>query len=140
MAIRRQYQTRQQAAVAGLFQTEPSRCVTAPEVCALLLQQGTRVSLATVYRALSRLCEEGTLRLFPADQSGEAARYQSALCHEEHLHIRCTECGAISHLCCDEVQAFARHLAQNHGYALREDKTMLYGVCESCRAKKEDRT
>ena len=71
----------------------------------------------------------------PPHESGEAARYQHSPCTESHLHIRCVHCGALAHLHCDEVEAFARHLGQHHGFTLDESQTILYGLCEACQEK-----
>ena len=86
-----------------------------------------------MYRAISRLCQTGRLRRYAPHESGEAARYQHSPCTQSHLHIRCVDCGALAHLHCDEVEAFARHLGQHHGFTLDESQTVLYGLCEACR-------
>ena len=77
----------------------------------------------------------GRLRRYAPHESGEAARYQHSPCTQSHLHIRCVDCGALAHLHCDEVEAFARHLGQHHGFTLDESQTVLYGLCEACRKK-----
>lgn len=135
MAARGAYQTKQQEAVAELFHQTPEACLTAEEAYLKLEAQGASIGKTTVYRAMTRLCESGELRRYVPHESGEAARYQLNPCKESHLHIRCTCCGALEHLHCDEVEAFRRHLGQHHGFALDEGQTVLYGLCEACSRK-----
>ena len=139
MSARGSYQTRQQEAVARLFENQPDSCLTAEEAYQELEKELSREGLAigktTVYRAISRLCQTGRLRRYAPHESGEAARYQHSPCTQSHLHIRCVDCGALAHLHCDEVEAFARHLGQHHGFTLDESQTVLYGLCEACRKK-----
>ena len=137
MAQRGNYQTRQQEAVCELFASRPNECMTAEDAHQALLQTGLDVGKTTVYRAISRLCQAGRLRRYAPHESGEAARYQLSPCEHSHLHIRCLHCGALARLCCDEAQAFARHLGQRHGFTLDEGQTILYGCCEACREKNE---
>ncbi len=134
LPVRGQYQTRQKEAVAAYFRQRPEDCLTADELYAAL---GADVGMTTVYRAVSRLCEEGVLRRYAPQSAGGAALYQLNPCLESHMHIRCVACGKLTHLHCDEVHAFAAHLEQRHGFALDEGRTVLYGLCEDCARLRE---
>ena len=129
MAERGKYQTRQQEEIAEYFRERPEDCVTAEAVYSAL---GAKVGMTTVYRAVSRLCEEGVLRRYAAKTAGEPSLYQFNPCRESHLHIRCVDCGVLEHLRCDVVKTFSDHLQQHHGFVLDEGQTMLYGRCSAC--------
>ncbi|MBP3648230.1 MAG: transcriptional repressor [Clostridia bacterium] len=129
------YQTRQQEAVAALFERSPEACMTADEAYRKLLDTGMDVGKTTVYRAMTKLCDAGVLRRYAPQSSSEAAQYQYNPCRESHLHIRCASCGAMEHLHCDEVEAFAAHIRAHHGFQLDEGRTLLCGLCESCAQK-----
>lgn len=133
--LSRTYQTRRQEAVALLFSKQREACLTAEDAYQALLESGMDVGKTTVYRAITRLCQTGVLRRYAPQESGEAARYQFNPCTESHLHIRCIHCGALAHLHCDEVEAFAKHLNLHHGFTLDEGHTILYGCCEACQSK-----
>ena len=139
MATRGAYQTRQQEAVAALFQQRPADCLTPEEAYAALEGQGHEIGKTTVYRAIARLCENGVLRRYFSHESGEAALYQFNPCRESHLHIRCVGCGALEHLHCEEVEAFKAHLTQHHGFSLDEGQTVLYGLCEKCGRERREK-
>lgn len=137
MAGRGTYQTKQKEMVAEYFANRPDACVTAEDVYAAL---GADVGMTTVYRAVSRLCDEGFLRRYAPQGAGEASIYQLNPCQESHLHIRCVDCGKLAHLHCDVVHDFSEHLLGNHGFVLDEGQTVLYGHCEECekRARRTD--
>ena len=132
MTQRVAYQTRQQEAVERLFASHPEECLTPEEAYQALTSAGMDVGKTTVYRAITKLCQNGRLRRYASQERGEAAHYQYSPCTESHLHIRCIHCGALAHLHCEEVEAFAAHLNQHHGFTLDEGQTILYGCCERC--------
>ncbi|MDD3335599.1 MAG: transcriptional repressor [Eubacteriales bacterium] len=134
--MRGAYQTKQQDAVAALFNRRGEECLTAEEAYQALSARGLEIGKTTVYRAIARLCEEGALRRYAPQDSGDAARYQLNPCRESHLHIRCVQCGALAHLHCEEAEAFKKHLTLHHGFELDEGQTVLSGLCEQCASKK----
>ncbi|NLO84753.1 MAG: transcriptional repressor [Clostridiales bacterium] len=135
----RVYQTRQQKAVQKLFSARPEDCLTAEEAYDQLTIAGMEVGKTTVYRAITRLLEQGLLRRYAAQDSSEAASYQYNPCVDSHLHIRCMDCGVLEHLHCDEVEHFSAHLAHHHGFTLDEGQTMLYGLCKACQGKQQEK-
>ncbi len=138
MPQRGSYQTKQQEAVSALFAERSGECLTAEEAYRALCEAGLDVGKTTVYRAIARLCKSGRLRRYAPHESGEAALYQYDPCAQSHLHIRCVHCGALEHLHCAEVDAFARHLHLHHSFSLDEGRTILYGCCEACKGKEGD--
>ena len=46
--------------------------------------------------------------------------------------VKCERCGRIAHMCCDELPALYRHLAQEHGFTVDPNRTLLYGTCHDC--------
>lgn len=133
MSHRGSYQTRQQEALEALFAQHPGECLTADEAHRALIENGMDIGKTTVYRVITRLCQSGRLRKYVSHDSGGAAQFQYNPCQESHLHIRCTHCGALAHLHCEEVEAFSNHLTHHHGFTLDEGQTILYGCCENCR-------
>lgn len=133
MAERGKYQTKQKEVIADYFRERPEACLTAEEVYTAL---GADVGMTTVYRAVARLCDEGFLRRYAPQTTGDASLYQFNPCQDTHLHIRCVDCGKLAHLHCDVVHNFTAHLLGHHGFVLDECQTILYGRCENCEAKR----
>ncbi len=89
-----------------------------------------KVSLATVYRTLEALVEEGYL--VPLTKAGEATRYDANL--HPHLHLVCEGCGAIVDLEVDlpDLQALAQEA--HPGVEVRGVEVTYRGLCPTCKA------
>ena len=96
------------------------------------------IDLSTIYRNIERLVEDGDLLQFPGNGTNKAS-YQLPLedsCHN-HLHLKCSVCGKVIHLDCQQMRDFADHIRQYHGFSLSCDDTVLYGICKECREKQK---
>lgn len=75
------------------------------------------------------------LRRYAPHESGKPPATSTAPGTESHLHIRCRTLRGAGAPHCDEVEAFAAHLGQHHGFTLDESQTILYGLCQACQEK-----
>ena len=139
------YQTPARRALLSLFSSHPHRQFTAEQVCTLLCQineQGTALlGKSTVYRQLTRLCEEGALRRFEdADPDGGAVHvYQYVLPEQDcatHLHLKCLACGKIIHAERAETDKIVGQLRKKLSFSLDCGTSILYGICSSCEQKR----
>ena len=90
-------------------------------------------SKSSLYRHLSELCDEGTVRKYRSDtQSSYVYQYvgQGDCCH--HFHLKCESCGALIHLECAVSQELLSHIRSDHGFRVDSGRSILYGTCESC--------
>lgn len=88
------------------------------------------VGLATVYRNLQRLAEEGaadTLRR----ESGELAFLLCGGGH--HHHLTCRSCGRVEQVRECGLDDWAASVAREHGFSDVEHRAELLGVCSRCR-------
>jgi len=121
--------TRQRLLVAERF-LEAEGHLSAEELYHLMLDEGTKVGLATVYRSLKTLVAAGLAqeRRFPDG----AARYEAVFGEPLHDHLVCTECGAIIEMgnpCVDRIYATA--LAE-HGFQATSHRLVITGRCRDC--------
>ncbi|MDL2323696.1 transcriptional repressor [Ruminococcaceae bacterium OttesenSCG-928-A16] len=131
------YKTKQRQVILQALQAMPANHATAENVLEMLKQQGEEVGLATVYRNLDKLVNEGLVLKYTLPD-GMRACYQyldSCAEHAHHCHVICTGCGQVSHLECEHVDELAAHLLADHHLTLDRHKTVLYGLCASCAAK-----
>ena len=94
-----------------------------------------KTSKSTLYRHLSELCREGSVRKYRSDtQSAYVYQYvgQGDCCH--HFHLKCVECGALVHLECAVSEALLSHIRSDHGFRVDSGRSILYGMCEACAA------
>lgn len=112
-----------QAIVAALQRAETP--VTAQELHARL--EG--VGLATVYRNLQRLADEGQADTLRRD-SGELAFRVCGSGH--HHHLTCRSCGRVEEIHDCRLDDWAGEVARTHGFSAVEHSAELVGVCARC--------
>ena len=134
--VRGDYKTRAYFLIKDALLAANGAHLRADEIYDILRRQGERVGLTTVYRQLTRLAEEGFARKTATEGQGSLYSVLKEQC-AEHYHLVCTDCGALSHLSCDHIEAFIHHISIEHGFTISPIKTTLYGLCAECkRAKK----
>ena len=101
------------------------RAVTAQELHTEL----RGVGLATVYRNLQRLAEEGTADTLRRE-NGEQAFLLCGGGH--HHHLTCRRCGRVEQVRDCRLDDWARAVAAGHGFAEVEHRAELVGVCARC--------
>jgi Fur family transcriptional regulator, peroxide stress response regulator len=104
---------------------------TAQEVYEAVRNVRPRIGLATVYRVLHQLTEQGYIK--EIGPSEEGCRYDGHV--SRHDHAVCTMCGALLDV---EVTVPAEALqaaARATGIALSSHEIRLYGLCSSCQKR-----
>lgn len=101
------------------------RAVTAQELHGEL----DGVGLATVYRNLQRLADEGTAETLRRE-NGEQAFLICAGGH--HHHLTCRVCGRVERVRDCRLDDWARSVAREHGFGEVEHRAELVGICRSC--------
>lgn len=89
------------------------------------------ISLATVYRNIKLLVEDGELQ--SVDLPGESPRFEAADAeHHHHHHFQCRVCQKVFdvHGCPENLQQLAPA-----GFTVERHELTLYGVCENCAPK-----
>jgi Fe2+ or Zn2+ uptake regulation protein len=104
---------------------------TAQQVYETVRNVRPRIGLATVYRVLHQLTEQGYIK--EIGPSEEGCRYDGHV--SRHDHAVCTMCGALLDV---EVTVPAEALqaaARATGMALSSHEIRLYGLCSSCQKR-----
>ena len=99
----------------------------AQEVLAAAQKEVGGLGIATVYRTIKALSQEGWL--VAVDLPGEPPRYEvSGKAHHHHFH--CRRCGKLFELegCVDNLKRLAPP-----GYRVTGHEVLLYGECAACR-------
>lgn len=103
---------------------------TAQELHERLRARGERIGLATVYRALGVLADEGVVDVL-THRPGEAC-YR--LCGgEHHHHLVCSSCHRVVELADCRLDPWLDDVAAVHGFDRLEHRLELTGVCADCR-------
>ena len=117
--------TRQRRAIRTVFETI-HRPLGPQEVLDAVAKGVDGVGIATVYRNLKTLVEEGWLT--PVELPGEPARYERAG-KAHHHHFRCDDCGSVFELegCIGNFKSMAPP-----GFRVSKHEVILFGSCASC--------
>jgi Fur family ferric uptake transcriptional regulator len=116
--------TEQREAILGALRAS-DRAVTAQELHGAL----DGVGLATVYRNLQRLADDGTADTLRRD-NGEQAFLICGSGH--HHHLTCRVCGRVERVRGCRLDDWAAEVAAEHGFGQVEHQAELVGVCRAC--------
>ena len=98
-----------------------------------LHSHGHRVGLATVYRSLQGLAEDG--RVDTLRSSDGESLYRSCASNHHHHHLVCRECGFTEEIEQSQIESWVTRVAQAHGFAGVEHSLELFGTCSTCHDK-----
>ena len=125
--------TRQRSAIRQAIE-QAGRPLLPAEVREAAQQDVPGLSLATVYRGLKSLVEEGVIA--PVALPSEVTRYEVAG-HHHHHHFQCLSCQRVYdvHACPGDLGRLAPP-----GFSVESHDLTLYGRCGECRAHKPPRS
>ncbi|HYV97851.1 MAG TPA: transcriptional repressor [Gemmatimonadaceae bacterium] len=120
-------QTRQRTAIERVFSETP-RPLDPQEVLTAARRYVPRTGIATVYRAIRALMDEG--RVVPVSLPGDNTRYEPAG-RDHHHHFQCRRCHKVYELegCAGDFTTLTPP-----GFRLEDHEVVLYGRCASCAA------
>jgi Fur family ferric uptake transcriptional regulator len=124
-------ETRQRAAVAAALEGL-AEFVSAQELHARLREQGDAVGLATVYRTLQNLVEDGEVDVLRAGD-GEAVYRRCSSGH--HHHLVCRSCRRTVEVDSGAVERWTRRIAEENGFADVDHVLEVFGTCADCAAR-----
>lgn len=106
--------------------------VSAQALHSSLRAGGSSIGLATVYRALADLAEEGDADSLQSD--GELL-YRACASPGHHHHLICRSCGRTVEIQADDIEAWAARTAKAHGFRNPRHVVDVFGTCEACAAR-----
>lgn len=89
------------------------------------------VGLATVYRNLGRLADDGEIDAIRRP-SGELAYRACGSGH--HHHLICRQCGKVVELHDCSLGSWSREIGEANGFTQIEHQAELFGTCATCAA------
>ncbi|GAA3692463.1 transcriptional repressor [Zhihengliuella alba] len=121
--------TRQRRAVTGALE-QLDDFVSAQELYRWLHDRDHRVSLATVYRILQSLADDGDVDVL---RSGEGeAIYRRCEVTGHHHHLVCRQCGRAVEIEAPIVEAWTARIAAEHGFTEPSHTVEIFGLCPDC--------
>ena len=125
--------TRQREAIAEVFH-EQARPLRVEEIYALARDKAPRLGIATVYRNLRRLIQDGEICEVTLPEIGTL--YELAGIGHHH-HFFCRACGRLFDL--EGCPLLPEPLTPD-GFSVEDHEVFLYGVCRACNEKTDSPT
>lgn len=129
------YHTKNKNVILKCLQANCDKHLTIEQIASLLNGQ---VPLASIYRNIDDLVNEGSIRKYIVDRNNSACyQYIGDGNVHNHFHLLCSKCGKLIHLECHEVEHLLSHIEEEHGFKVDISKVTLYGICPDCQKEEK---
>lgn len=132
-----QRMTRQRVAVYDALDAVPE-FRSAQELHEAMVAAGESIGLATVYRTLQTLADNGEVDVLRTAE-GEAV-YRRCARREHHHHLMCRVCGHTVDIDGPTVESWCALIGDHHGFTDIQHTIELFGTCSDCAAKTANQT
>ena len=135
------YKTKQKEEITEYLRSKVGEHITVSDVCKYFSEKGLSVGMTTVYRQLEKMVDDGIVNKYTIDANSPACfEYMDPGVHltpATCFHCKCDRCGKLIHLHCHDLEEIQEHLLKEHGFTLNPRRTVLYGLCDECRSKRQ---
>jgi len=111
------------------------RHFTSEELYELVKKREPLVGKVTVYRTLEHLVQSGMVEELSIQKG--VATYEHVIGHAHHDHLICTNCGKITELSSDRLEAVKEEEIQAAGWEAESHALKVYGLCPECHGSKQ---
>ena len=126
MTVTARKASKQRTAVSAYLDGQTT-FASAQDIHAALRELGTPIGLATVYRALQTMVDDGELDALRTDE-GETVYRRCGTSH--HHHLVCRECGRTVEVEEPSVERWASRVAAQHGFSEVSHTLEIFGSCD----------
>ncbi|MDP2891840.1 MAG: transcriptional repressor [Bacillota bacterium] len=130
--------TRQRQLILDVIRSKRGIHMTAEEIYNYVKKKDEKIGIATVYRNIKILEEEGIL-LKARFKEGTTACYE--LCEwsgsHTHHHLVCLRCGKVSDMEQDLLGTIEALVADTKGFKTTDHRLDFYGICGECQKETE---
>ena len=123
--------TRQKQIIQSIIEG-PGKHMTAEEVAAVLKETEPGIGMATVYRNLNVLCEEGIIQKIC--ERGHSFYDGNPMPHD---HLYCCSCGSVFDIDAPYDHEADKKTAAGTGAKIIRHSTAFEGICKNCLSKEE---
>ena len=128
----KEYHTKYKDLIKTYVDEHKDSRISAAGIYESLTAQGIPINLATVYRHLDKLTDEGTLKKYKTNNAKQSYYQHASPKCAHHLHLQCSRCGKIIHLDCECMEIINAHILGEHGFKLDCANSVLTGLCKEC--------
>lgn len=129
--------TVQRQKILALFKTHAHRHhLSAEEIHQYLGEQGEKISLSTVYRALHMMVKLGLLQELELAEGRKFYELKSPIWPQHH-HLVCVQCGEVVEFEDTAITQVTTEETRDCGFALLDSQFTIYGLCPRCQGQGE---
>ena len=104
------------------------------EIRDILLRQGHRIGLATIYRTIKILLQSGFVR---QSKLHGITRYEPVVKQPNHLHFICNSCGTTVEFPSRRVENLIKRATEQNEFEEKYSRYAIFGLCKPCVRKQE---
>jgi Fur family ferric uptake transcriptional regulator len=104
------------------------------EIRDILLGQGHRIGLATIYRTIKILLQSGFVR---QSKLHGFTRYEPVIKQPNHLHFICNLCGTTVEFPSRRIENLIKRATEQNEFEERYSRYAILGLCKACVRKQE---
>ena len=108
---------------------DSDRHLTAEDVYKTLLNEGSEIGLATVYRVLTQFEAAGLVKRHHFEGGNSVFELERG---EHHDHIVCIKCGKVEEFSDEMIEKRQKEIAREKNFKLTDHSLCLYGMCTEC--------
>ena len=131
------YKTEGRKKIMDILRQSGGVPLSVPQIEGKLQEGGSPLNKTTIYRYLDKLEDSGDVVKYAVDE-GRKALFQlvdrKRRC-DQHLHLKCVECGALLHLDGPPMSTLAEQVYTEHGFMIQCRNSVIYGLCQECLKK-----
>lgn len=115
--------------ILEVLEGSDKRHLSAEDIYKILLDEGSEIGLATVYRVLTQFENAGLVMRQNFD-GGHAVFEVNDETH--HDHLVCVRCGGVAEFVDDTIEERQTKVAEDKGWAITDHSLTIYGICPTC--------
>jgi Fur family ferric uptake transcriptional regulator len=104
--------------------------ITAEEIAVRLQKHTNAINIATIYRTLDLLWQEG---FACRNDLSEGKTVYATFQHGPHIHLVCRKCNQVIDADIEVLSRLGRKLQSQYGFDPDLDHFSIFGICSECR-------
>lgn len=106
---------------------------TAEYLYEVLKKENSNISLATLYRNLNQLAENGIIKKIDGLESSSHYDHNT----HEHYHFICDNCKKVYDISADVAPNLVKKAQEETGFTITNSDIVFHGICNNCKNKGE---
>jgi Fur family transcriptional regulator, ferric uptake regulator len=129
--------TPQREIILDVMEQQVGKHLSIEEIYDIVKKTNSDIGLATVYRTLLLFDNIGLVQKIDLDDGFSRYELNRHNNDHKHHHLICTQCGSISEVEQDFLEALEQQIMNEHGFFVKDHRVKFYGICNNCGNSKE---